>query len=312
MTVRMRFFFPRRSARLLLLLCFAPLMTACGSGSSASPTPTSPSVSNADSNLSVEVASTDLAVGKTRFTFGLIRNNRPLSQGHPIVTYYLLHGSSGIPVMHGGANFNYFDRGLPNTPANSAAFQIQGVYVAYPQFAQAGTWAIVVRLKYGGHSLMGQSGPFTVARQSTSPAVGSPAPRSNNPTIAQEPATKLDSGRPPDDMHRLSIANAIGMRKPLLVLFATAAFCESRLCGPEIQVIQQIENRFRGRVNFVHIEIYKDANPSHGYAPAVKQWRLHTEPWTFIVDRRGIIRAKFEGPTPGSEIIPALNSVLRA
>jgi hypothetical protein len=111
-------------------------------------------------------------------------------------------------------------------------------------------------------------------------------------------------------MHRLSIAHAIAQHKPVLVLFATAAYCTSRLCGPEIETVQSLERPYRGKVSFIHIEIYKNANPQYGYAPAVVQWHLQTEPWVFIVDRSGVIRAKFEGPTTAQEISAALNRVL--
>jgi hypothetical protein len=42
------------------------------------------------------------------------------------------------------------------------------------------------------------------------------------------------------------------------------------------------------------------------------QWHLQTEPWVFVIDRRGIITAKFEGPTTAAEIVPAIEADLRA
>jgi hypothetical protein len=66
------------------------------------------------------------------------------------------------------------------------------------------------------------------------------------------------------------------------------------MCGPQTEIVQRLEPLYRRRVNFIHIEIYKDANPAHGYARTVRQWHLQTEPWVFVVDRRGRIAAKFE------------------
>ncbi len=83
------------------------------------------------------------------------------------------------------------------------------------------------------------------------------------------------------------------------------------MCGPEISVVQSVEKQYRGSVNFVHIEIDKNANPRHGYGPTVIQWRLHTEPWIFVTNRQGIIVAKFEGPTTAQEIRSALVAPLR-
>jgi hypothetical protein len=291
-----------------LILCF--VVAGCGSNQSNAPaTPASVSASSAN-GLQVQVASSDLAVGRNRFTFGLIDNNRPVSTGEPTVTFYFIarnNRATAIAQIH--ARFNYFASGLADTSANSAAIEIKGVYVGYATFDRAGTWGIEVRIRYRGRIRVVRSQQFIVLPHSYTPAVGSPAPRSHNPTIAQLPAAKLDSGNPPDDMHRLSIAQALVLHKPLVVLFATAAYCTSRLCGPEIQVIQQLERRYRSRVNFVHIEIYNNARPPQ-FAPTVLQWRLQTEPWVFVVNRSGRIAAKFEGPTPGSEIAPTINSTL--
>lgn len=257
-----------------------------------------------------QITSTDLALGVNRFTFGIIDHNHPLKGGTPQVSFYYLNGASAAFVERIPARFNNFARGLKDTDANSAAVELGGVYVAYPRFAHAGKWGAVIRLRYHGKSYDLTPG-FAVTTHSLTPAVGSPAPRSRNPTVKQERATLLDSGRPPDDMHRLSIAQAIAQHKPLLVLFATAAFCTSRMCGPEIGAVERLESRYRSRVNFVHIEIYDKANPRYGYAPTVLQWHLRTEPWVFVIDRHGIIRAKFEGPTPASEIEPVLRRLLR-
>jgi hypothetical protein len=73
--------------------------------------------------------------------------------------------------------------------------------------------------------------------------------------------------------------------------------------------VQGLERQFGKRVGFIHIEVWKDANPSHGPAAAFVQWRLHTEPWVFVINRRGIITARFEGPTPATEIRPAIQKV---
>ena len=44
--------------------------------------------------------------------------------------------------------------------------------------------------------------------------------------------------------------------------------------------------------------------------PAVAEWGLPTEPWTFIVDSEGLIRAKFEQFTPEEVLEEALEETL--
>ncbi|GAC1464067.1 MAG: thioredoxin family protein [Chloroflexota bacterium] len=263
----------------------------------------------ADSGIQALVTSNDLALGRNRFTFGLLDHNHPLSGGRPVVAFYYLHGNAATLVKSVSASFNYFGRGLPDTSANSAAVQLQGVYVADPTFARPGNWGAEFKLRYKGRRVTLTSG-FIVRRKSLTPAVGSPAPRSNNPTVAQKPVRELDSGHPPDDMHRLSIAQAIAQHKPLVVLFSTPAFCSSRMCGPQTDIVKNLERRYRSRVNFVHVEIYSHANPQYGYAPTVLQWHLPSDPWVFVVNRKGIVAAKFEGPTASSEIESAIKVTL--
>jgi hypothetical protein len=284
-------------------------LAGCGaSGAAARPT-AAPVVGQTDPTYA-QIASSDLAVGANRLTFGIIDHNVPLKGGSPRLTFFLLSGSSALREFSTSAQFNNFARGLRKSAENNAAVVIGGVYVAHVVFTRSGTWGVQIALHYRGRSYLLRQ-EITVRRHGLTPPVGSPAPRSQNPTTAQQPVTLLDSGRPPDDMHRLSIAAAIAQRKPLLVLFATAAYCTSRLCGPEIETVQSLERRYRSRVNFIHIEIYQNANPQYGYAPAVVQWHLKTEPWVFVINRKGIITAKFEGPTPASEIAPALDTVSR-
>jgi len=261
--------------------------------------------------LQAQVVTTDLALGRNRFAFGVLANNHPVLIGSPRLQFFYLHGNAPRAMGKTTATFSDFARGLPRTAANSAATEIRGVYVAYMRFAQAGNWGVEIRARYNGKVRVIDVG-FVVREHSAAPAIGQPAPRSRNPTILQQPVAKLDSGRPPDHMHALSIAQAIAQHKPLVVLFSTPAFCESRMCGPQTNIVVQIEQRYRKRANFIHIEVYKDAEISHGYAPTFKQWHLPTEPWVFVINRKGNVAARFEGPTSGQEIRTALNVTLRA
>jgi peroxiredoxin len=123
----------------------------------------------------------------------------------------------------------------------------------------------------------------------------------------------IDSGVPPDDMHDLSIADAIGQRRPALVVFATPAFCTSRMCGPEVHAVQQLEPAYRARIVFIHVEIYQDFKPDPSkmrLTPTVLEWRLQSEPWVFLIDGNGIVRYACEGPAATDELRAALDELL--
>src|SRR2546427_9705953 len=94
------------------------------------------------------------------------------------------------------------------------------------------------------------------------PGVGQPAPVTHNPTVKDVADVEtIDSGRPPDDMHQLSIADAIQQDRPAFVVFASPAFCTRKTCGPEIKEVQALEPAYRDRLGFIHCGLYRDYQP---------------------------------------------------
>jgi len=136
--------------------------------------------------------------------------------------------------------------------------------------------------------------------------VGSPVPHSRNLTVKDvSDLTIIDaSAHPSPDMHTETVADALAAHHPTLVIFATPAYCQSRTCAPELEVVRKLEPTYQGKVDFIHIEIWQD--PLKTYMPAVREWHLPSEPWIFIIGRDGKISAKFEGPTTRDEIDAAL------
>jgi len=112
-------------------------------------------------------------------------------------------------------------------------------------------------------------------------------------------------------LHDLSIAEALQpAQKPLLVAFATPAFCTSALCGPELGTVLRLRDRYADQASFVHVEIYRYPFEQQRTAQTVDEWRLPSEPWVFMVDRAGVVRDRFEGSAPLAEIEPALTALL--
>ena len=78
-----------------------------------------------------------------------------------------------------------------------------------------------------------------------------------------------------------------------------------------MDVVQRVARTFRGSgVRFIHIEVYRDNDPSKGYNRWMHEWRLPTEPWTFLVGRDGRIKAKFEGSVSTGELAAAVRRYL--
>ena len=141
------------------------------------------------------------------------------------------------------------------------------------------------------------------------PGVGERAPSVHTPTARDVPdISEIDPRVPPDDMHDDDLAEVIG-RKPVVLLFATPALCESRVCGPVVDEAAQVQRAFGDRVAFIHQEIYNDNQMSAGPRPQVRAYELPSEPWLFVIDRSGRISTVIEGPFGVGELEDAVRAV---
>jgi hypothetical protein len=57
----------------------------------------------------------------------------------------------------------------------------------------------------------------------------------------------------------------------------------------------QLESQYRGRVSFIHNEVYVDNDVNKGLRPQLRAFHLQTEPWLFTFNRQGRIAARLEG-----------------
>lgn len=151
-----------------------------------------------------------------------------------------------------------------------------------------------------------------VTARSRSVSVGAKAPRSETPTLATAPATAITTSRPPDlPLLRTSVAQALAEHRPFAVTFATPRFCTSRTCGPVVDVVESVRRRFAAHgVRFIHVEVYRDNNPTEGYNRWMRQWGLQSEPWVFLVGADGRVKAKFEGSVSAAELAAAIRTKL--
>lgn len=98
---------------------------------------------------------------------------------------------------------------------------------------------------------------------------------------------------PPCSFHDVSLDTALTQGQPLAVLFGTPAFCESRTCGPTLDILVAEAASFSDKVTFIHVEIYKAKPPE--LAPAVKAYDLPSEPFLFLVGRDGKVVDRIDG-----------------
>ena len=278
----------------------------------------------AESNEDLQplITTSELIVGENRFAFGLLKANKLLENAHVQLRIYSLDGPK--PNLIAETNALYHPVGIAESGERAhrhadgvkhvhrAESEVRGLYVTGLKFPRPGPWGIELQARNDNGSLAMARITITVADAPQTPPLGSPAPRSRN-LIASDvrDLRQIDTSQKPDPrLHQIRIADAIAQRKPQLIVFATPQFCTSRMCGPVLDVVQQLLPEYNKRVAFTHQEIWQNF-ASKKVFPTVEEWRLVSEPWTFIVDGEGIIRGKFEGLVTVRELEQALQQTLQ-
>lgn len=244
--------------------------------------------------------SSEILVGENRFLIGVLdSNDAPF--GSPDVevdvAFYDLEASDSEPVSQHDTEFVW------------TVEPERGIYVTYPTFDRAGEWGAEVSIRGAGVE-ENVRGTFEVTETGTTPALGEPAPASNTPTVDDvDDLSEISTDPHPDRrFYRRSVAQALAAREPFVVVFATPKFCASEVCGPTLDTVKGVAERFRG-ITFIHSEIYEGLEPSTPLVEAVEEWGLPNEPWVFVVDGNGRVAAKYEGVVTRDELRAVLNDL---
>jgi hypothetical protein len=262
-----------------------------------------------DAAPAVAITSTDLAVGENRVTFGILRRGEgPIKNAEvQVQTFVITDAGLDGPKQTISTSFREW-------PGGSG-----GVYVAQLNFDVPGNWGLGIMLTQPDGSLLPATARIQVREQSMTPAIGAPAIRSANKSSKDvSNLEELTTDTEPDpDLYSMTIAEALDKNKPLMVTFASPAYCQSATCGPQVDVIKDIKAGYSNDMNFLHIEVYDNPNEIQGdltrgrISPTLSEWGLITEPWTFVMDAEGLVQAKFEGFVGPEDLETAIQGVLQ-
>jgi hypothetical protein len=304
----------RPPAAIVALVGSVLLAAGCGGGGAGEGTSATPAESGAtletlwhgaDENVGATAGTSDFQVGTNRVSFLVIDKKGRLIE-EPTARVWIARGLKQPPYAKTTAHFEPI--GVPGGETAGAS----GIYVARLRTPTPGTYWYLAR-PVGGRSISAL-GNVVVKKRSEAPSVGDRAIPSKTPTLASTRGdlTKLTTARHPDRaLYQSSVASALAAHAPFVVTFATPLFCQSRLCGPVVDVVSAAQKKepATSPVRFIHVEIYKDNDPANGFNQWVEQWRLPTEPFTFVVDRDGVIRTKLEGAFSLGELERAVAAV---
>jgi hypothetical protein len=284
-----------------VLLMAAGVVSACGSSSRGT---IDSLLKRPGPDVAVTAGAGSFVPGPVRFPFLVIDNSgKPVER--PSARVWVATGRDARPFASTTARLEPI--GLPGRSA--AAGHVTKIYVAHFRISRPGRyWLLAVP---GGARIQAVS-VFDVDASLPVPKVGAKAPASATPTLGSQPVAALTTAVPPDrDLLRQSVASSLTGHEAFVVTFATPRFCTSRVCGPVVDVVQSVARRFsRSGIRFIHVEVYRDNDPTKGYNRWMRQWGLTTEPWTFLVGRDGRIKAEFEGSVSAGELTRAVRAHL--
>jgi hypothetical protein len=182
-------------------------------------------------------------------------------------------------------------------------------YVTDLDFSNDGEWRIAALVREDGELTATLLPSAIVGEFAGVPRAGERAPRIHTPTASDvADISELTTRVPPDTQNRVDFADVLG-KEPVVLLFATPQFCQSRVCGPVVDVAEQVKETHGDEVAFIHMEIFKDNDPSKGVRPQVRAFRLPSEPWLFAIDADGTVQTAVEGAFGVEELTRAVEGI---
>ena len=257
-------------------------------------------------------SSQEFRTGRNRFGFALFNTDR--SQiSDASVALYVAPASGGQAAGPYLARYEAIDVKPRYQSRQTAADPdaAKSIYTAEIPFDRPGRYQVLGVARRGGKLVAATpaSPGFRVRERGDDPipAVGERPPLIHTPTEADAAGdiASIDTRLPPSSMHEADFADVIG-KKPVVLLFATPQLCQSRVCGPVVDIAEQVKAEGGDDVEFIHMEVFRDNRIDRGIRPQMEAFKLRTEPWLFTFDRSGRVAARIEGAYSERELEQAI------
>ena len=295
-----------------LALLIGASIFGCGDGDK-------PTTESGPGKLTAVIASSDLAVGKQRFSFVVLKDDEPLANTNIFARFFKIP-ASGSPQLVGQSP-------LPWSPIDPdqkwESGELSGLYYANIEFDEPGNWGLGISLGNAYDEASEIRVQFPVGTENKTLVAGDKAVPFDNQTKDEAPMVRIHTGSTADPgFHDLSIKEAAVSGRPSVVVFATPAFCRTKTCGPSLEVAIKTAATYGDRVNFLHVEPYEldetgeviqhtDGDSGFELGEAALAWRLPTEPWVFVLNAEGVVVSRFDGPFALEELTYVLDQVTK-
>ena len=245
--------------------------------------------------VSAGLATSVYTPGSNRLAIGVIDNEQRFVYGKTVVYLARKPDATAIGPIPAPADPLVVEPPFRSRGAADADSEVAAIYEARVDLPRAGRWFVLTATQVAGRTY-GASAQIRVSRSDPIPSVGDRAPRVATDTLtsAGGDIEAIDTRVPPDDMHDTSFDEVVG-EKPVALLFATPRLCQTRVCGPVVDIAAQLKKEYGDRMEFIHQEVYVDNVLQKGLRAPLRSFRLSTEPWLFTVSSDGRVAARLEG-----------------
>jgi len=209
-------------------------------------------------------------------------------------------------------------------PAGLGRWAVTGrdLWIARVPLTATGTWGVEVQADGPDGTRTGSS-TIVVRPDVGTPALGSPAPATDTPTLADVLNLTDALSSDPDQVAAFywkSVADLVRDGQPFVLVLDSYLFRPNEACGGALGIIHDIFIEYPG-LSIVHAEPWLTRfatgmltlEPPDGpaaLAPWSVAWGLAEPPWVFVVDRTGIVRAKLTGIFGTDELRAAMAGVI--
>lgn len=229
-----------------------------------------------------------------RVAFGILNGQRPVGEDTEVeIAFGPVDGPPGEFVSAARR-----DEGIEARP----------LYVAHHTFDTPGNYMATARV---GDRTAEAAVEVIDPAASNVPVPGQPLPRVATPTLADPRGVDpICTQVPPCPWHEISLDEALDEARPVVLLVATPALCQSAVCGPVLDILLSHREEFEPEVRFIHAEVFTDASGGTT-TPVVQALQLQNEPFLFMAGADGLVKERFDGPYDSDEAQSALARLTR-
>jgi hypothetical protein len=189
----------------------------------------------------------------------------------------------------------------------------KSVFTTYLDFESEGYWEI-----FAEYNSTSAKATIEVKKESNTLSVGSYIDPIKTPSISNNKIENISTDINPDlDLYTYSLFEALKENKPILLSFSTPGLCVTATCAPQLDELKLTKENNKDTLIVIHVEVWKNfkeimnkGDLSIGIVNnSVDTFGINTEPWTFLINKNGVVENRYQGYVSSLELEKDLVSI---